>query len=132
MASGRPPSTGIVIPVVGVWRVAKNSTALATCRPVILVFNKFLFGIFTVSLKKTIRVGDALLVSLPDLKIKEHFASVKGSLVYVVGGSHKGELAVITGVKQDMFTLKSGSKEFQTLKHKVIVVGKKKEAIKLS
>jgi hypothetical protein len=43
VASGKPPSTGIVTPVVGVWRVAKNSTALATCRPVILAFSRFLF-----------------------------------------------------------------------------------------
>ena len=31
VASGRPPSTGMVAPVEGVWRVAKNRTALATC-----------------------------------------------------------------------------------------------------
>ena len=31
VASGRPPSMGMVAPVVGVCRVAKNSTAFATC-----------------------------------------------------------------------------------------------------
>ncbi|KJU84216.1 hypothetical protein MBAV_003585 [Candidatus Magnetobacterium bavaricum] len=40
VASGRPPSTGMVAPVVGVWRVAKNKTALATCLAFIEAFNR--------------------------------------------------------------------------------------------
>jgi len=39
--SGRPPSTGMVAPVVGVWRVAKKSTALATCVAVTLALSRF-------------------------------------------------------------------------------------------
>ena len=41
VASGRPPSTGIVAPVVGVWRVAKKRTAFATCLPVTADFSRF-------------------------------------------------------------------------------------------
>jgi hypothetical protein len=41
VASGRPPSTGIVAPVVGVWRVAKKRTARATWAAVIFAFNRF-------------------------------------------------------------------------------------------
>ena len=41
VASGSPPSTGMVAPVVGVWRVAKNSTAFATCVAVILALRRF-------------------------------------------------------------------------------------------
>ena len=40
VASGKPPSTGIVAPVVGVWRVTKKSTALATCCAVTLALSK--------------------------------------------------------------------------------------------
>jgi len=40
VASGKPPSTGIVAPVVGVWRVTKNKTALATCLAVIFALSK--------------------------------------------------------------------------------------------
>jgi hypothetical protein len=40
VASGRPPSTGIVAPVVGVCREAKKNTALATCRPVTRAFSR--------------------------------------------------------------------------------------------
>ena len=36
VASGSPPSTGIVAPVVGVRRVAKKSTALATLNTVVV------------------------------------------------------------------------------------------------
>gem|GEM_PF-3427831 len=41
VASGRPPSTGRVAPVVGVWRVAKNITARATSSPVTRDFSRF-------------------------------------------------------------------------------------------
>ena len=41
--SGRPPSTGIVAPVVGVWRVTKNRTAFATCLAVTLLLSRFRF-----------------------------------------------------------------------------------------
>lgn len=40
VASGRPPSTGIVAPVVGVCRVAKKSTARATWSAVIRAFRR--------------------------------------------------------------------------------------------
>ena len=43
VASGRPPSTGIVAPVVGVCRVAKNRTALATWLAVILSLRRLRF-----------------------------------------------------------------------------------------
>ncbi|MBP2680626.1 MAG: GDSL-like Lipase/Acylhydrolase [Candidatus Krumholzibacteriota bacterium] len=41
VASGRPPSTGIVAPVVGVRRVAKKRTALATWTAVTRVLRRF-------------------------------------------------------------------------------------------
>ena len=40
VASGNPPSTGMHAPVVGVCRVAKNRTALATCSVVTLAFSR--------------------------------------------------------------------------------------------
>lgn len=43
VASGRPPSTGMVAPVVGVWRVAKYMTAFATCVAVIFVLRRLRF-----------------------------------------------------------------------------------------
>ncbi|NQU41608.1 MAG: hypothetical protein HQ523_16815 [Lentisphaerae bacterium] len=41
VASGKPPSTGMVPPVVGVCRVTKNSTALPTWRPVTVALSRF-------------------------------------------------------------------------------------------
>ncbi|MBR9678680.1 MAG: hypothetical protein GON13_00235 [Nanoarchaeota archaeon] len=94
-------------------------------------------GINVVSSKKTINVDDSLLVSIPDFKIIEHFKPVKGVLAYIVGGSHKGELAMVLGVKdfkgvqENMFSLKSGKNEFQTPKSNVFIMGKNKEAVKV-
>jgi small subunit ribosomal protein S4e len=95
-------------------------------------------GANIVSMNKKIKTGDSLLLSLPDYKIITHLSPVKGSRVYITGGSHLGELAKIKkveqfeGLRQDMFHLKSGTKEFQTIKHNVFVVGKTKEAIKIT
>src|SRR5262245_12265244 len=43
VASGSPPSTGIVAPVVGVWRVAKKRTARPTCSAVTRAFSRLRF-----------------------------------------------------------------------------------------
>ena len=40
VASGRPPSTGMVAPVVGVWCEAKKRTAFATCSAVTCAFRR--------------------------------------------------------------------------------------------
>ena len=42
-ASGTPPSTGNVAPVVGVRLAAKKTTALPTCSPVTRVLRRFLW-----------------------------------------------------------------------------------------
>ena len=41
VASGSPPSTGMVAPVVGVWWETKKRTAFATCSAVILALRRF-------------------------------------------------------------------------------------------
>ena len=94
-------------------------------------------GFNIVSTKKNISPGDSVLVSIPDLKIVEHFKSSKGSLVYVVGGAHKGSLARVMGIKKfessqpDIYTLKTKDSEFNTRKSSVYVIGSEKEAIAL-
>jgi small subunit ribosomal protein S4e len=158
----KKPEIGVglfdVISVTGVktsWRIVYDSTqklSLITCsdgdKKVVRVIGKTVLsktslqlnltgGVNVVSSKKTINVGDSLLVSLPDFKILEHFKPVKGSLAYIVGGSHKGELATVLGVKdfkgvqENMFSLKSGKNEFQTPKSNVFIMGKTKEAVKV-
>lgn len=95
-------------------------------------------GINIVSGKKGLNSGDSLVISLPDLKVLDHLKPAKGSLVYVVSGSHRGALAKLSSIKKiasaepDVFTLKTKDGEFNTRKTSVFVVGSDKEAVQLS
>ena len=95
-------------------------------------------GLNIISTKKNASTGDSLLISLPDLKILDHFKPSKGSLVYVIGGSYKGTVARVHAIKKiasaepDIYTLKTKDGEFNTRKTSVFVIGNEKEAVQVS
>ena len=55
-------------------------------------------------------VGDSLIISLPDQKISKHLQNKEGSLAFLTGGSHIGEIAVI-----DSLDIKRSSKPNETI-----------------
>jgi len=72
------------------------------------------------------RVGDSLKIELPQQKVLEHFPLKPGSLAFVAGGSHVGELARVERVEvrnshqPNLVHFKEG---FSTIKEYVYVVG---------
>jgi small subunit ribosomal protein S4e len=81
------------------------------------------------------RVGDSVKLSLPAQKVVEHLPLATGSLVYVAGGSHVGELARVERVEvrnssqPNLVHFKEG---FSTIKEYVFVVGQNAPEVTLA
>lgn len=77
------------------------------------------------------RVGDSLLVELPELKIKEVLPLKKGSVVYLMAGRHVGEVGQVHQIKEKIAVIKIAKGVFETLKKYCFVIGKEKPAISI-
>jgi small subunit ribosomal protein S4e len=82
------------------------------------------------------KVGDSLVLSLPEKNIEERIGFEVGNLAMVVGGKHTGQ----TGKIKEIITVKSsqpnrviisGDAEFETIKDYVYMIGKDQPVIKL-
>lgn len=74
--------------------------------------------------KDSYKVGDSLLVSLPDAQIKKHLKLEKSSIVFLTGGKHKGSAGKVEGISGDKIIYRNKSGEsVETLKEYAFVVG---------
>lgn len=84
--------------------------------------------------KDQYKTGDVLKIDVPSQKIVKAIKLDKGSLAYLIGGSHPGTLQTIEkyevrrGSAPNLVTFKEG---FSTIKENVFVVGDKAPEIKL-
>ena len=84
--------------------------------------------------KDQYRTGDVLKIELPSQKIMKAFKLDKGSIAFLVGGSHPGSVQIIEnyqikrGSAPNLVTFKEG---FETVKENVFVIGDKVPEIKL-
>ncbi len=86
---------------------------------------------------KKCSTGDVLKLELPSLKVLGVYPLIEGSIAYVTGGKHAGEIAVIksimggTMMRRPLAVLEKDGTEFETRKDYVFVLGVKEPAIKL-
>jgi small subunit ribosomal protein S4e len=84
--------------------------------------------------KDQYKTGDVLKIELPSQKIMKAFRLDKGSIAFLVGGSHPGSVQIIEsyqikrGSAPNLVTFKEG---FETVKENVFVIGDKVPEIKL-
>ncbi len=71
-------------------------------------------------------VGDSLIISLPDQKISKHLQNKEGSLAFLTGGSHIGEIAVIGSldIKRSSKPNETLFEDFGTISDYVFVIDK--------
>jgi small subunit ribosomal protein S4e len=86
---------------------------------------------------KVIKIGDSLLISLPEQKIKKQIKLEKGCWVLVIKGVHAGEIAKVQDFKRvegspEKIVLKKGKEKFETLRKYALVIGKEKPEVKVS
>lgn len=87
--------------------------------------------------EKHYKVGDVVKISLPDQKILEHYDLKKGSLVYITGGKHAGDLVEALDVQRGsmtreiLITFKKGGEVLAAPLNYVFVLGKGEPAIRM-
>ena len=75
-------------------------------------------------------IGDTIILTLPECKIKQHFKMESGSKAYLIGGSNVGKSGEIDNVSGDKVTIKMGTDIIEAARRFVFVVGKEKPAVK--
>lgn len=81
--------------------------------------------------KNDYKVGDTIVLKLPEGKITEHIKLEKGVFAYLSGGKRKGRIAKVQGIEGQTVRLSDGPESFETRKEFVFAVGKEKPIIKL-
>ncbi len=98
---------------------------------------KFNDGTNIVVEKTALKVGDCVLYDFANGKIKEEIPFEKNSIVYIYKGVNSGKIGKIKEIiesnqkKKKIITLQIGEKEIQTIKDKVIVIGKTKPVLEI-
>ncbi|MBI2138522.1 30S ribosomal protein S4e [Candidatus Woesearchaeota archaeon] len=81
--------------------------------------------------KDSFKVGDSLLISVPELKIKDHLPLAVGSAIMLASGKHRGEAGTVVDIMKERAIVKNAKGEVvETLTRYLFVVGKQKPAIK--
>ena len=92
----------------------------------------------TIISEQVLKVGDTCLISLPDLKIMEHFPLSAGSMAIIIRGENSGKVGQIESIKQGTFSLPkriSISIENRSLEiplDMVMVIGNKEPRLKVT
>ncbi|MCR4368421.1 MAG: hypothetical protein NUV67_00775 [archaeon] len=85
--------------------------------------------------KAKVGVDDSIKISLPEIKIDEVYPMAKGSTIFIIGGTHVGETAMVEDVmagslqRKRAVLLSSKDNQYQTVTRNVFVVGKAKSEI---
>ena len=84
--------------------------------------------------KDTYRTGDVLKIAVPDQKIIKHLKMEEGNRALIIGGRHRGSLAVMSEhevVKAPQPNIVRFKEGFETIKDNVFIVGTETPEIKL-
>lgn len=78
---------------------------------------------------KGYNTGDSVVISLPDQSISSHLEMKKGALVYLTGGSHIGETAVLQSqdIKRSSKPNETMFEDFGTITDYVFIIGKESD-----
>ena len=78
------------------------------------------------------KVGDTLMLSLPDQKIKKHLKLDKKATIFLIGGKHIGEIGNVEDVIRNKIIYKDGNGNLvETSKEYAFVIGEQKPLIAL-
>ncbi len=78
------------------------------------------------------KVGDSLVLNLPDFQIKEVLDLQRGAAIFLIKGKHSGDLGVLESINKKEAQYQSDGKKVETAKRYIFVVGKQKPLIKIN
>ena len=80
--------------------------------------------------KNSYKVGDTVVISLPEQKISKHLKLDKKSTIYLTGGKHIGEIGIVEDIVQNKIIYRNEEGNVvETSKKYAFVVGENKPAI---
>ena len=123
LTANETKNTNTIIRIKNKTLLGKDKVQLNTLRGINLLV--------TAKDAKKYKVGDSLLISVPDQKIQGHFPREKGAVAIIYTGKHAGKQGQILEIKEDIVKIKTKKEKFETLKEYVIVTGKDKPMIEL-
>lgn len=82
--------------------------------------------------KTEAKVGDSVVITVPENAITQTLTLEKGATVLLTGGKHVGVVAKITEIEKDIITCSAGKDSFQTAKKYAFVVGKTKPVLTIT
>ena len=77
------------------------------------------------------KVGDSLVLELPDNKIKQVLELKKEAYVYLLKGKHAGNHGVLQSIEGNKIVYQKGKEKIETLKDYALVIGEKEPLIKV-
>lgn len=89
----------------------------------------FMNGYNIIVEKDEFKVGDVLLLELPEKKIKDVFTLEKGVFVYLIGGKHVGKVGKVEDFDSSKLKFKIGNELYETDRRHSFVIGKDKPII---
>lgn len=124
---------------IGLIKIKKDEAGLKPCKIIgkTMVRGKLQLNLFDskniLADSNSYKVGDTVLVSLPELKIVKHLKLDKKSAIFLTGGKHIGEMGVIEDIIKKKITYKDNKGDLiETSKEYAFVVGDNKPSIHLS
>jgi len=119
-------------------KIAKEESLIKPCKIIgkTMVNGKLQLNLFDgknlLSDKNNYKVGDSLVLSLPDQKISKHLKLDKKSTIFLTGGKHIGETGNVEDIVLNKVIYKNSKGDLiETSKKYAFVVGESKPVIKL-
>lgn len=81
---------------------------------------------------KKCNVGDTVIITLPDQKIKEIFELKKDAFVFLIKGKHAGDSGLLQEVKNKRAVYQKDKQDIETLKKYLFALGDKKPVIDIT
>ncbi len=81
--------------------------------------------------KKEYKVGDSIVIKVPEQEVLNHIPFEKGNFAYLISGKHIGEFGKISEINGNKIFVKTDDTEFETHKKCIFMAGKEKEIVKL-
>ncbi len=118
--------------------ITKEESSIKPCKIIgkTMVNGKLQLNLFDgkniIADKNNYKVGDSLVLSLPDQKISKHLKLEKKSAIFLTGGKHIGETGNVEDIVQNKVIYKNSKGDLiETSKKYAFVVGENKPVIKL-
>lgn len=119
-------------------KITKEESSIKPCKIIgkTMVNGKLQLNLFDgknlLADKNNYKVGDSLVLSLPDQKISKHLKLDKKSTIFLTGGKHIGEIGNVEDIVQNKVIYKNDKGDLiETSKKYAFVVGENKPVIKL-